>query len=632
MEDRMELLVPVSREGKESVSESSAVATQDPEPATTEDVEALWSAGPEFHAMLRDSTNLEDARDKTYEFLFRCEREVFSADNETHPLEKANIRECIRVFCSVIGPINEKKTKFSALEILWKIAKKAPGALEGVSRGFFMEFSHLLHGVAGNSGIYAPESKAGEWVLDFLLKTGREAAVARSAVLDKMADMVDRGVARFPSGLEKDVIQKREENKLRIMAYYGVGEKEWNDHRWHLRNVVRDEKILAALIDVTPEESEAVRLCRENRIPIGITPYYLSLMDRDTSRRFDHAVRAQVIPPMSYVREVLDDRGRIKEELDFMGEHDTSPIDLVTRRYPKVAIFKPYDTCAQICVYCQRNWEIEEVLSPTAFASKEDVDTAIQWFREHPGISDLLMTGGDPAVLGDARLDELLGKISSIDHIKRIRIGTRCPVVLPFRFTDSLLDILAKYHEPGKREICIVTHFEHPYEVTPEAAEAIARVERLGIRFYNQSVFTMENSRRFELCALRETLRLIGVDPYYNFNAKGKEETREYRVPIARILQERKEEARLLPGVSRTDEPVFNVPRLGKNHLRAWEDHRVIMFMADGRRMYEFHPWEKNIVPIPSYNHQDVSIHDYLCELERRGENIEDYRTIWYYY
>ncbi len=628
----MEVLLPVSREGKESVSESSTVGTPDPEPATTEDVEALWSADPEFHALLRDSSNLEDARKKIYEYISRLEIEVFSVDDDVHPLERANVRECIRVFRSILGPINEKKAGVSSLEILWKIAGNVPGSLEGVSKGFVLEFDHLLHGVAGNSGIYAPESKAGEWVLDFLLKTGREAAVARSVLLDEMAEMVDQGMGRYPSGLDESVIRKRKGNKHRIMAYFEVDEEDWGSHKWHIQNVIRNEKTLGDLIDLTDEEKEAVRLCREHRIPFGITPYYLSLMDQDASRTFDHAVRAQVIPPLSYVRAVLDRRGKRREDLDFMGEHDTSPIDLVTRRYPKVAIFKPYDTCAQICVYCQRNWEIEEVLSSRALASKERIDAAIEWFHQHPGVTDLLMTGGDPAVLGDAKLDDLLGKISAIDHIKRIRIGTRCPVVLPFRFTDSLVDILRKYHVPGKREICIVTHFEHPYEVTPEAAAAIAKVERLGIRFYNQSVFTMENSRRFELCALRETLRLIGVDPYYNFNTKGKEETRGYRVPIARILQEQKEEARLLPGISRTDEPVFNVPRLGKNHLRAWEDHRVVMFLPDGRRMYEFHPWEKNLAPIPSYIHHDVSIHDYLRTIEKRGENIEAYRTIWYYY
>jgi lysine 2,3-aminomutase len=103
-------------------------------------------------------------------------------------------------------------------------------------------------------------------------------------------------------------------------------------------------------------------------------------------------------------------------------------------------------------------------------------------------------------------------------------------------------------------------------------------------------------------------------------------------VPIARILQERKEEARLLPGLDRTDEPVFNVPRLGKNHLRAWQDHRVVMILPDGSRVYEFHPWEKNIDAIPPYNYVDVPIYDYLEELASRGENVRDYRTIWYYY
>jgi len=377
---------------------------------------------------------------------------------------------------------------------------------------------------------------------------------------------------------------------------------------------------------------EAIKIARENRIPFGITPYYLSLMDYDSSRKFDHAVRAQVIPPLNYVQIMKKHRQDRADVMDFMGEHDTSPLDLITRRYPKIAILKPYDTCSQICVYCQRNWEIEEVLSPDALASDEQIDEAIRWFKEHPGISDLLIAGGDPGVMSDPLIDRLFEKISKINHIKRIRLGTRTPVVLPSRFTDDLVEILGKYHIPGKREVCIVTHFEHPYEVTPEAMSAIEKVRKLGVGCYNQEVFTVENSRRFESAALRETLRLVGVDPYYNFNAKGKTETKNYRVPIARILQERKEEARLLPGISRADEPVFNVPKLGKNHLRAWQDHRVVMIMPDGRRVYEFHPWEKNLAPMPPYNHYDVPIYDYLKELERRGENIEEYKTIWYYY
>ena len=131
---------------------------------------------------------------------------------------------------------------------------------------------------------------------------------------------------------------------------------------------------------------------------------------------------------------------------------------------------------------------------------------------------------------------------------------------------------------------------------------------------------------------LRLELRHIGIDPYYTFNAQGKRETRDYRVPIARLQQERKEEARLLSGMIRTDVPVYNVPRLGKNNILAWQHHRLIMVLPNGRRVYEFHPWEKKISPVDTYLHTDVSIYEYLQRLEDSGEDLRDYETIWYYF
>jgi lysine 2,3-aminomutase len=315
-----------------------------------------------------------------------------------------------------------------------------------------------------------------------------------------------------------------------------------------------------------------------------------------------------------------------------MGEHDTSPIDLITRRYPGIAILKPFNTCAQVCVYCQRNWEIDQVLDPHAKASKKVLDEALEWFDHHRSVGDVLVTGGDPWVMKDEEIQHILQRLSDKKHIYRIRVGSRTPVVLPMRWTDKLVDMMAEYHEPGKREIAVVTHYEHSYEITPESMEAVQKIRRTGMGVYNQQVYTIENSRRFETAKLRRDLKLIGVDPYYTFNMKGKEETSRYMVPIARILQERKEEARLLPGLDRTDEPVFNVPKLGKNHLRSWQDHRLVMIRPDGSRVYEFHPWEKNITPVPPYNYIDVPIYDYLEELAARGENIRDYRTIWFYY
>jgi lysine 2,3-aminomutase len=265
-------------------------------------------------------------------------------------------------------------------------------------------------------------------------------------------------------------------------------------------------------------------------------------------------------------------------------------------------------------------------------AGQKAIDQALAWLDEHRSVGDILITGGDPGILKDATIDKLLRAVADKPWVYRIRIGTRTPVVMPMRWTNGLVKILAKYHKPGKREIAIVTHYEHSYEITPESMQAVQKIKRAGISVYNQQVFTVYNSRRFETAKLRRDLRLIGVDPYYTFNMKGKEETRRFMVPIARINQERKEEARLLPGLDRTDEPVFNVPKLGKNHLRAWQDHRLVMVLPDGSRVYEFHPWEKNITPVPPYNYIDVPIYDYLEELAGRGENIRDYRTIWFYY
>jgi lysine 2,3-aminomutase len=439
-------------------------------------------------------------------------------------------------------------------------------------------------------------------------------------------------MARFPTGLRPEIVRRRKENARRIMREEGASEAEWNDHHWQLGHVAKDSRRLGSWVPLTGEERRGIDIATRNGIPFGVTPYYASLFDNDTSRKFDHSVRAQVIPPVHYSRTMARNRNSRKDKMDFMREADTSPIDLVTRRYPNVAILKPYNTCSQICVYCQRNWEVDQVMSPRAMAPKKKVLAAIEWFREHRGIFDILITGGDPLVMEDCTLRWILDEVASIEHIRRIRIGTRTPVVMPMRFTDGLAGMLLGYRKPGKRKLCIVTHIQHTYEVTPEMHAAIRKLKNRGVSFYNQQVFTLENSRRFETSALRVAIGRVGVDPYYLFYAKGKKGMEAYRTPIARLLQERKEEARFLPGLSRTDEPVFNVPRLGKSHLRAWQDHDVISILPDGRRVYEFQPWEKNLVAVHPYVQTDVSIHDYLCELEKRGEKYEDYKTIWWYY
>ncbi|MDZ7317213.1 MAG: KamA family radical SAM protein [candidate division KSB1 bacterium] len=595
---------------------------------TSEQQKRLFSANEVVHQILKDAESVQVARNFLMAYIEELSRFLHQSALKIKGLEYDVQLSCLNVFRTLISVRSERLTRYSLLKQLWLLANERYDKISPqMNQAFIEEMHHLFLGMRGQSGIYRHTEPP-----RFLGLAKREAALVRSEELDVMAAAADSFLKRYPCGLDPEVIERRDENRRRIMRRLQANENDWDDYRWHMRNVIRTSGQLAQLVELTDEERQAIDFARESRIPFGITPYYVSLMDYEHHRRNDHAIRAQVIPPLFYVKTMAEKRQNGCEELDFMREQDTSPVNLVTRRYPNIAIFKPFNTCSQICVYCQRNWEIEDVLMPTAMASKANIIAALEWLRAHPAINEILITGGDPLVMSDERLQFLLAAVADIPHVERIRIGTRTPVVLPQRITDELMDIIATYHVPGRREVALVTHFEHPYEITPEAMAAVQQFRRRGLSVYNQAVFTIENSRKFELTALRKWLRLIGVDSYYTFNTKGKEETRNYRVPMARLQQEVKEEARLMPGLVRTDEPVYNVPRLGKNYLRAVQHHTLLTILPNGSRVYEFHPWEKNLALVDTYIDVDVPIYDYLKELERRGENPDDYRTIWYYF
>jgi len=462
---------------------------------------------------------------------------------------------------------------------------------------------------------------------------GRAAARKRSADLDRLwAEAVEKKISRYRSGMSDRAIERRRRRKERILKKRGGTEADWVDWRWQVKRFARKLADLEGLVRLCPEEEAGIRAARDKKLPFGVTPYYLSLMDDEDEGR-DRTIRAQVFPPLSYVEQLSEARAKGECSLDFMLEGDTSPIDLVTRRYPAIAIFKPFNACPQICVYCQRNWEIDEPMGRDSLATFDKIEAALAWIESHPAIHELLITGGDPLALGDEKLKALLERVAGIESIEAIRIGSRTPVTMPMRISEELADFLGGLRIPGRRQVSLVTHVEHPYEITPELAAAVDRIKKRGISVYNQLVFTFFVSRRFETAALRRWLRKAGIDPYYTFAAKGKEETRPYWTPLARLLQEQKEEARLLPGLSRTDEAVFNVPGMGKTYLRAKQHRDLISILPDGSRVYEFHPWEKNISKtMKTYIGRDLPILEYLERLEEIGEDIADYGTIWYYF
>lgn len=584
----------------------------------------IW---PPLKDIFLSTIPIDFKRSKIKNLLSEMLAATFDENPEIPPLEWVLSRNAINILRNLVSIRSEKLSGFEFLQYIDDLlGMKNLKGMNIPDPGFFAELEHLLTGIVGNTGIYQAKAPS------FNEYEGEKAARLRSTDLSRMAKTSHKFMNRYASGLDKDVFRRRSANKSRILKYFDSTELEWRNWKWHTRHIVRDADTLRSLVNLTDDEYRAVKLARENRVPFGITPYYLSLMDYESTRENDYGIRSQVIPPLSYLEKMEEHKKCADHSIDFMLERDTTPIEGITRRYPQIVILKPVLTCPQICVYCQRNWEIEDVYSPKSILPKEKLEKALKWLEERPEINEVLITGGDPLILSNEKLENLLAGLSRMKHIERIRIGTRTPVTLPQRLTDSLVKSINRFHSPGKREVIIITHFEHLYEITPEALEAVQKLRRYGLEVYNQLVYTFFNSRKFEAAALRHKLRLIGVTPYYTFNTKGKEETDDYRVPIARLLQEQKEEARLVPGTVRTDEIVFNVPGLGKNYLRASQHHDIISILPDGRRVYEFHPWEKKLFLADTYVHIDVSIYDYLKRLKSIGEDTADYRTIWYYY
>ncbi len=538
--------------------------------------------------------------------------------------ELIRMRDCALALYNIFSERAEALSGFSSVQAVWDISKGV--ARNDLAPGFFAELINWIRGIEGRADF------------QFLFKhketnglSGTERAIERSRELDIIADAVKERMSFYGDGLAEASRNKRKKRKKAILHSLKADAGDWSNWKWHIKNVVTDVEKLKALVDVDPDQCRFIETALNSRLPFGVTPYYLSLMD-DDSRGDDSAIRAQVFPPEDYVTHMLENRKMGNKSFDFMLESDTSPVELITRRYPNVVILKPVRTCPQICVYCQRNWEIEQVMAPKSFASKSQIDNAINWIEAHPAIREVLVTGGDPFIMPDQKIEFILQRLCRIKHIDLIRFGSRVLVTLPMRVTQRLAEILGNYRKPGEKEIAVMTHIEHPYEITPDTVEAVNRLNRAGISIYNQQVYTFYVSRRFESTLLRVLLRRIGINPYYTFMPKGKDETASYQVPLARILQEQKEEARLVPGLRRTDSAVFNIPGLGKNYLQARQHRDLIAVLPNGCRLYEFHPWDMNLISCSTYLHKDIAILDYLERLAGVGEHPDEYDSIWYYF
>lgn len=293
----------------------------------------------------------------------------------------------------------------------------------------------------------------------------------------------------------------RHEREFRQRTYPGATAADWADWHWQLRHRARTPEALERALELSPRERHALSAPETWRMPLAVTPYFLSLLAAEAP---DGPLRRTMLPD---VREARLARG---ERYDPLGEEAHQVAPGLIRSYPHKALLLATADCASFCRYCTR--------ARTAGNGKCDKSrtdpfsrAALEWLRKTPEIRDVLVSGGDPLTLGDAQLERLLRALRAIPHIELIRIGTKIPAVLPQRITPALVRILKKI-----RPLWMSLHFTHPDELTPRAAAACRRLLDAGIPLMNQTVLLRGINAEFDtMRRLNEGLLQLGVKPYY---------------------------------------------------------------------------------------------------------------------
>ena len=329
----------------------------------------------------------------------------------------------------------------------------------------------------------------------------RTVSLKRAAELKSATDGYLEFKKLHPIATSDVMREKFEEKKQAILSYFDATEEDWNDWRWQVKNRVSDTAILSNFMNFSNQEIAQIEEVGK-RFRWACTPYYLSLMDFENR---SYPINRMAIP--SAAENVL-----IGEE-DPMDEEHTNPAPRITRRYPNRLIINVTSACAMFCRHCQRRRLIGEC---DHNASKNELEQAYEYIRNNPEIRDVLITGGDPLLLTDDALEDILKNLRAIEHVEIIRIGTRTLVTMPQRITEDLANMLKKYHP-----LYVNLQFNHPMEITQEAKLACERLANAGIPLGNQMVFLKGiNNDKYTVQMLNEELLKVRVRPYYIFHPK----------------------------------------------------------------------------------------------------------------
>jgi lysine 2,3-aminomutase len=326
-------------------------------------------------------------------------------------------------------------------------------------------------------------------------------------------------VVRFPA-LQRAAVPSPAAKSFRKKHFANVPTKLWNDWQWQTSHRIRTLAQLETMITLS-EEERAAFTSSATALPLGITPYYMSLVSPDDPRQ---PIRRSVIPT---VHETVQTAG---EADDPLGEDAMSPVPGLVHRYPDRVLLLLSDFCSTYCRYCTRSRVVGHgALHP----SRSRLDRALAYIAQTPAVRDVLLSGGDPLMLGDEKLAWILARLRQIPHVEIVRIGTKVPAVLPQRITPQLVRTLRRYHP-----LWMSLHFTHPDECTPEAYRACAMLADAGIPLGSQTVLLKGINDSVEtMRGLVHNLLKMRVRPYYLYQCDPISGSAHFRTPIAKGLE-----------------------------------------------------------------------------------------------
>ena len=315
--------------------------------------------------------------------------------------------------------------------------------------------------------------------------------------------------------------KKTGETRERVPPFWkGVTEREWNDWRWQLRRRITTLEQMEEIIQLTPEEIEGIKNSK-GRLAMAVTPYFVSLMDPTNAAC---PIRKQAIPRVEECHLSKNDM------VDPCGEDKDSPVPGLVHRYPDRVLLLVTDQCAVYCRYCTRRRLVganERSITQGSF------EEALKYLKSHRKVRDVLLSGGDPLLLENERLEELLSRLRAVPHIELLRIGTRAPVTLPQRITTGLVRMLKKYHP-----LMISIHFTHPKEITDAVKRACGELADAGIPLGSQTVLLKGiNDKPYIMKKLVQELLKIRVRPYYIYQCDLATGTEHFRTSVATGIQ-----------------------------------------------------------------------------------------------